>query len=171
MKNLALLLMASLLLAGCAKTATMDEPIVEEPAPITAPTAAEPELSAEPVETTVAEVQKAVVEHIEKIYFDFDSYLLTPASKGALQANALWLKAEPAMRIVIEGHTDERGANTYNLALGEKRAAAARAYLQNLGIAAERIKVVSYGEEKPAAPGSDEEAWALNRRAVFVIAN
>jgi peptidoglycan-associated lipoprotein len=75
------------------------------------------------------------------------------------------------MRTSIEGHTDERGASSYNLALGEKRAAAARSYLQNLGISAERIKVVSYGEEKPALASSDEAAWALNRRAVFVLAN
>jgi peptidoglycan-associated lipoprotein len=170
-KFLTLFLMSSLLLAGCAKKAAIDEPVVDEPAPVVTPTVAVAEPVVDPVQTIIEEVQKAAVERIEKIFFEFDSYLLTPASKEALQANALWLNAEPEMRILIEGHTDERGASTYNMALGEKRAAAARSYLQSLGIAAERIKVVSYGEEKPAAAGSDEDAWALNRRAVFVIAN
>jgi peptidoglycan-associated lipoprotein len=170
MKNiLALLMIAGLLLGGCAKKPLIDDQVADEPVPVAA--VVEPEPPADPVQTIIEEIQKTAPERVAKIFFAFDSAQLTPASREALQANALWLNATPEMRIVIEGHTDERGSNNYNLGLGEKRAQAARAFLLSLGIAAERIATISYGEEKPAMPGSNEEAWAQNRRALFQIAN
>ena len=80
------------------------------------------------------------------------------------------MKTYPANRAVVEGHTDERGTREYNLALGERRADAARDYLVSLGIDPNRIKIVSFGKERPAVPGSNENAWAQNRRAVLVLA-
>ncbi len=103
-----------------------------------------------------------------KVFFAFDSSLLTPESKAVLTANSLWLQAQPEVRIVIEGNTDERGSSSYNLALGEKRAQAARDYLVNLGVAPDRIAFISYGEEKAARAANDEAIWAKDRRAVIV---
>lgn len=105
---------------------------------------------------------------LRTIYFDFDRYSLRDDARRALDANAETLRSNPNMNIVIEGHCDERGTDEYNLALGERRAQAAREYLVRLGIDASRISVISYGEERPVAPGHDEESWALNRRGEFV---
>ncbi len=105
----------------------------------------------------------------EDIYFDYDSYELKPEAKRILNDKAAYMKSNPTLRIIIEGHCDERGSNAYNMALGEKRARAARAYLSAMGIGARRIETVSYGEERPIAMGSTAEAYAKNRRAHFVI--
>jgi peptidoglycan-associated lipoprotein len=102
------------------------------------------------------------------IYFEFDSYTLSEESKQNLQANAEWLKANPTANIIIEGHTDERGSDVYNMALGENRARSASNYLVSFGISAERIRILSYGEEKPAVMGQGEAAWSKNRRADFM---
>jgi peptidoglycan-associated lipoprotein len=103
-----------------------------------------------------------------KIYFDYDKYNLSGKSISTLSENAEILMGNPNMEIVIQGHCDERGTDEYNLALGEKRAQAARDFLVNFGIAKSRISVISYGEERPVDPGHEEEAWAKNRRAEFV---
>jgi peptidoglycan-associated lipoprotein len=101
------------------------------------------------------------------IYFDFDQFTLTAESRTTLTNNAKYLKDHGDIKVVIEGHCDERGSDEYNLALGESRALAAKNYLVSLGIGANRLSVISYGEERPAAMGSNEEAWAKNRRAEF----
>ncbi len=105
---------------------------------------------------------------LKTIYFDFDKYNLRDDARRQLDANADILRNHSDMNIMIEGHCDERGTDEYNLALGERRAQAAREYLVRLGIDAARINVISYGEERPVAPGHDEESWALNRRGEFV---
>lgn len=105
---------------------------------------------------------------LKTIYFDFDKYNLRDDARRQLDANADILRNNSDMNIVIEGHCDERGTDEYNLALGERRAQAAREYLVRLGIDASRVNVISYGEERPVAPGHDEESWALNRRGEFV---
>ena len=105
----------------------------------------------------------------ENIYFEFDKARLLPESKAVLRVKAEWLKANPEALAIIEGHCDERGTNEYNLALGDRRAQSAKTYLVDLGIAAERLTSISYGEERPLDPGHDEAAWARNRRAQFVI--
>ena len=105
----------------------------------------------------------------EDIHFDFDQYLLTDSAKQSLNRKAQWLKQFPAAKAVIEGHCDERGSAEYNLALGQKRADAAMQYLVSLGINANRLSTISYGKEKPLDPRPNEEAWAKNRRAHFVL--
>lgn len=104
----------------------------------------------------------------DTIYFDTDRYNVDSADAATLQSQAQWLARYPAARVTIEGHADERGTRDYNLALGERRANAAKIYLVGLGVGAERITTVSYGKERPVALGSDESSWARNRRAVTV---
>jgi len=105
----------------------------------------------------------------DRVFFDFDKSTLRPNGRTTIERWAAWLKTYPANRITIEGHTDERGTREYNLALGERRANAAREYLISLGIDPNRVKTISYGKERPAIPGSNENAYAQNRRAVAVL--
>lgn len=105
------------------------------------------------------------------IYFDTDRFNIDSADSAALQTQAQYLAQYPQVTITIEGHADERGTREYNLALGERRANAAKNYLTSIGVAANRISVVSYGKERPVALGSDEQSWAQNRRAVSVVVN
>ena len=104
---------------------------------------------------------------MSNIYFDFDQFTLSAEARKTLADNAKYLKANSGTQVVVEGHCDERGSDEYNLALGESRALAAKNYLVSLGVNAKQLSVISYGEEKPAAMGSNEEAWAKNRRAEF----
>jgi peptidoglycan-associated lipoprotein len=106
---------------------------------------------------------------LKPVYFELDSSELSAANQKALDDNAALLKRYPSWAVTVEGHCDERGTAEYNLALGERRAIAARAYLVSLGIAADRLRTVSYGKEFPFDPGHDETAFAKNRRAHFVI--
>ncbi len=105
----------------------------------------------------------------QNILFDYDSSELTEQAKGLLREKAAWLQANPSDTVMIEGHCDERGTTVYNLALGERRAKAARNYLVDLGISASRLGTVSYGEEKPLDPAPTEAAYRINRRAQFVV--
>lgn len=105
----------------------------------------------------------------DTVYFGTDEYALDQASQATLAAQARWLIANPNVRASIEGHADERGTREYNMALGERRANAARDYLVSQGVPAARLVVTSWGKERPVAPGSNEEAWAQNRRAVTVL--
>ena len=102
-------------------------------------------------------------------YFPLDSADLDDAGRAVVTANAAVMRKYPTWMITVEGHCDERGTPEYNLALGERRAVAVRTYLVSLGIAADRVRIVSYGKEFPFDPGHDEKAWASNRRAHFVI--
>ncbi len=108
-----------------------------------------------------------VVAGLERIHFDFDQFTLSAEARRILGDNAKFMKANGNLQVVVEGHCDERGSDEYNLALGESRALAAKNYLVSLGIDANRLSVISYGEEKPLTSGSTEEAWAQNRRAEF----
>lgn len=105
----------------------------------------------------------------ENIYFEFDKSRLLPAAQETLREKADWMRANPEVTAIIEGHCDERGTAEYNLALGERRAESAKAFLLDLGISSSRLTTISYGEERPIDPRSNEEAWAKNRRAQFVI--
>ena len=105
----------------------------------------------------------------EDIHFDFDSAVIREDAKPILLKKAEFLKKYPSLTITIEGHCDERGTSEYNLALGERRAHSAWQYLVNLGIAPNRMQMISYGKERPIALGHDEASWAKNRRAHFVI--
>ncbi len=105
----------------------------------------------------------------EEIYFEFDKSDLLAESQEVLRSKAEFLKDNSDAMVIIEGHCDERGTNEYNLALGDRRASSAKAFLVNLGIAGSRLTCISYGEERPADPGHNEAAWAKNRRAHFAI--
>lgn len=103
----------------------------------------------------------------EKVYFTFDSFALSPQAQDVLKRKADVLRAQPTLKVLIEGNTDERGTEEYNLALGERRAQAAKKYLVLLGVNPMQLETISYGEERPADPGHDEQAWANNRRDEF----
>lgn len=140
------------------------------PAP---PAAAAPPVTAAPQAPTAAArpspKEFTAIPELKPIYFDFDKYDIRPADAKILDANAQWLKSNDNQRVLIEGHCDERGTAEYNLALGERRAVAAKTYLVLLGIAADKLRVVSYGKEFPFEAGHEEGAWSKNRRAHFVI--
>jgi peptidoglycan-associated lipoprotein len=104
----------------------------------------------------------------DRIFFGLDQYDVDAEDQATLQSQAAWLRQNPSVRVTIEGHADERGTRDYNIALGERRANAAKNYLASLGIDPGRMTTVSYGKERPAALGSDEASWAQNRRAVTV---
>lgn len=106
---------------------------------------------------------------LKDAFFDFDKSSIRPDAKQSLDENAKWLKANPNAALTIEGHCDERGTGEYNLGLGQRRAKAAKDYLVSSGINAKRIKIISYGKERPFVPGHDESAWKWNRRAHFVL--
>ncbi|MDH4319992.1 MAG: peptidoglycan-associated lipoprotein Pal [Desulfobulbaceae bacterium] len=106
---------------------------------------------------------------LRPIYFDFDKSNIRPDQQDRIDGNATYLKNNPAATIRIEGNCDERGTNEYNMALGERRALAAKKYLLNVGISEDRLQTVSYGEEKPLQEGHDEAAWEQNRRDDFAI--
>ena len=103
------------------------------------------------------------------VLFDFDSAQLTDYAQRVLDRQAAFMKARPETRVIIGGHADERGTREYNLALGERRASSARDYLVAKGVNAARIRIISYGKERPASVGSTEAAWRLNRRAQTVL--
>ena len=176
------LLVAIALTCGCKKAA---EPVTTPPPPTPqapeapAPAAPEPTQEvAEPfptesvasapiVEPSVDELNRSGV--LRTVYFDYDRSDLGDETRATLQANADWLKANPKRTVGIEGHCDERGTVEYNLALGQRRAAAVKDYLVGLGIAGDRLRTVSYGKERPADLAHDAGAWAKNRRAEFRI--
>ena len=110
-----------------------------------------------------------IIKQLKRISFAFDDYSLSNDAQTILIENAKWLSSNPGIKIQIEGHCDERGSEEYNLALGEKRANAAKDYLKQLGVASDRMWVISYGKERPLNPGHDEKAWAENRRDEFVV--
>jgi peptidoglycan-associated lipoprotein len=161
----ALALVALMAIAGCGGKKATTAPPPTEPAggntetPIT-------ETPANPDPTPSEELNQMA---LSDAYFDFDSYALTSEAKGTLEQNAKELKRVTAGNVTIEGHCDERGTKAYNLALGEKRAGAAKEYLVALGINGSRINTVSYGKERPFDDGHDDSAWAKNRRAHFVM--
>ena len=105
----------------------------------------------------------------DRIFFDYDKSDLSPEARATAEALAAWMGSYPAATIGIEGHADERGTREYNLALGERRASSVHDYLVALGIAPNRLSTISYGKERPAVLGSNEESWAQNRRDEFVV--
>ena len=136
--------------------------------PVTAPPVA-----AAPVESpsgpAVAQAPKAPEVAVKDIFFDFDQALIRDDSKKTMADNVLWLKTNPAAKVTIEGHCDERGSSEYNLALGERRARVTRDFLVAAGIEANRVNTISFGKERPFVLGHDESAWKWNRRAHFTL--
>lgn len=105
----------------------------------------------------------------DRVFFGYDRYDLSTEARATLEAQAQWLMQYPDLSITVEGHADERGTREYNLALGERRATATENYLVALGVDPRRVKTISYGKERPSVPGSNEAAWAQNRRGVTKI--
>lgn len=122
-----------------------------------------------PVSAAVPGSMQDFVENVgDRVFFGYDRYDLAPEAQSTLERQAAWLKTYPNATIVVEGHCDERGTREYNLALGERRAAAVANYLVALGVDPNRIQTISYGKERPAVDGADETAWSQNRRGVTV---
>ena len=105
----------------------------------------------------------------DRVYFETDKHNITSAAAFTLESQANWLKSTPGFQLIVEGHCDERGTREYNLALGEKRAQAVKNYLISLGISSDRVSTISYGKERPAVVGSNDGAWAQNRRSVTIV--
>ena len=149
--------------AGTTPTTGIEEEIVGEPT-------AEPLVSEEVREELPEDLALLnAAGYLEDIFFDTNLYDIRTEYRDALARNAAWLQQHRTIQILVEGHCDERNTREYNLALGERRAAAVRDYLIFLGVAPERLRTISYGEEKPFELGRGEESWKLNRRAHFVI--
>jgi peptidoglycan-associated lipoprotein len=163
----ALLLASTALVAGCGKKQVAELPPVAEGTE--GQSATDPVVSSGPIVPGSQEDFLATVgQYGDRIFFDTDRFNVDTEDQATLQRQAQWLARYPNTRITIEGHADERGTRDYNLALGERRANSAKNYLVSIGVPADRIQTVSYGKERPAALGSDEQAWAQNRRAVTV---
>ena len=140
------------------------------PAPAVA--AAEPTpapVTAAPEPARPAPKDFAAIDALKPIHFDFDKYDIRPGDRRILDANAAWLKQNNNQLVLIEGHCDERGTNEYNQVLGERRAKAAMNYLVSRGIAASRMTMISYGEERPQCTEHTESCWEQNRRAEFLV--
>ena len=174
-----ILFVLSLVAVGCAKQPVAEEqPMTEQPAvsemqeqqPMAVKEEAVDENAAARAAAEAAEkAARDAASGLTRIHFDFDQYVLTNEAKDILARDADLLKSAPSVKVQIEGHCDERGSDEYNLALGEKRALATKNYLISLGVAADRMSIISYGEEMPLDPGHTEAAWAKNRRADFKV--
>jgi peptidoglycan-associated lipoprotein len=149
-------------------TATLPERPPAPPEPVQEPTVPPEPITSDPLASTDIDVINQN-SPFQPVFFAYDSSEVDAAAQQVLNANAEILRKYPTWVITIDGHADERGTAEYNLALGERRAGAARTYLVSLGIPADRLKTVSYGKEFPFDPGHNEAAWAKNRRAHFVV--
>ena len=155
LKNTILIILLSMVVSACAtkKTATIDSQIQGDVYTGT---------------DTVEYLAKGVP---DRVFFATNESILTTMSRDTLRKQAAWLRDNPSVNVVLEGHADERGTREYNLALGERRANAAKDYLMTYGVAADRISVISYGKERPVDSGSNPLSWSKNRRSVTVKAN
>jgi peptidoglycan-associated lipoprotein len=164
---------AAALLAACGQKAVEAPPPPPPPPPVTqAPAETPAPVVQTPMTPSVTPgTQEDLIQTVgtDRVLFDYDSFGLDDEDKAVLAKQADWLKANSGVRVTIEGHCDERGTREYNLALGDRRAAAVKTYLVGLGIGADRLATISYGKEKPEALGSDDSAWAQNRRAVTMV--
>jgi len=176
--SLALLATGTLWLAvGCKKKAptTVAEKRPAETAPATPPATPVPApVTSAPIDDTQRVLSSSIQElnskgYLQDAYFDYDKYELRDDARSALATDAEWLKKFGTIQILIEGHCDDRGTNEYNLALGERRANAAKDYLVSLGVDGGRVKTVSYGEERPFCHEETEACWSKNRRGHLVI--
>jgi peptidoglycan-associated lipoprotein len=180
------LLLAGLMITGCARRPATTAASAATPAPAAAPSPAPAPAPSAPSSGAAAAAPSAAaaapaqaprpvpkefmaVAALKEVYFDFDKYDIRAEDAKTLDANATWLKSNGDNLVLIEGHCDERGTNEYNLALGERRAKATMNYLVSQGIQANRITIISYGEERPVCTEKTEACWAKNRRANFLV--
>ena len=179
----ATLVVSAVLVAGCAKRPATTQAAAPAPTGTATTTAATPSSepqqmqsggTATPAPAPTAPARPvpkdfAAVADLADVFFDFDKYDIRPADAKTLDSNASWLKSNPNHLVLIEGHCDERGTNEYNLALGERRAKSTMNYLVSQGVQANRITIISYGEERPQCTEKTEACWAKNRRAHFLV--
>lgn len=177
-RMIAILMMTALLgAAGCASKTAKEQEFGARPADQAADTTTtdvsqKPRplgVESQPVQSGPVADHQAVT-GLSRVHFAYNQFTLEDAARVTLEQNAVYLRNRPNEKVVIEGHCDERGSDEYNLALGERRALAAKNYLVSLGIPAARLSIISYGEEQPLVTGATEEAWAKNRRAEFKVA-
>lgn len=155
MRNTLIAMSAVAALAACASR--------PEPTPI--PDAPAPTTSTAPQGPVAGSIEDFRVSVGDRVFFGYDRFDLAPEARSILERQAAWLRQYPNVRVLVAGNCDERGTREYNLALGARRAAAARDYLVSLGVAQNRVETVSYGKERPLDPRSNEEAWSVNRNA------
>ncbi|MFT6333093.1 MAG: peptidoglycan-associated lipoprotein [Lentimonas sp.] len=182
MKNFILILVLSLTISACSSKqnqhetdATQDSSFIEDEFPALESEEfdiVDSEIAAEEINQEIQEEIQEAVEEVEvedRIFFEENSSSLTSKAQTILDNQSAWLKSDPSIKIIIEGHCDERGTREYNIALGEKRANSTKEYLVANGVESFRIKTISYGKERPALVGSSEAVWNKNRRSVTVI--
>ena len=186
--TLSSLLLMGLIISGCAKKpATTASTAAPAPASAPAPRATAPQAApstpaapsaapapapaplAGPAAPRPSPKEFAAIDALKDVHFEFDKYDIRPEDAKTLDANASWLKSNAENLVLIEGHCDERGTNEYNLALGERRAKATMNYLVSQGVQANRITIISYGEERPLCNEKTDSCWAKNRRAHFLV--
>jgi len=161
-------LILTFLFVGCAKEEPPPPTAEAQPRPVAPPPPPPAPVPTPPPGPSIS--QQAFQEfQNQDIYFDFDKYDLRTDARTTLDRKASFFNQNSSVRVQVEGHCDERGTNEYNMALGERRANAAKQYLTTAGISAGRLSTISYGEERPLDPGHTEAAWARNRRAHFVV--
>jgi peptidoglycan-associated lipoprotein len=171
--SLVLVMLLAFVAGGCAKQVAQQDEAPSQEAPVVSTMPSQDvsgfrdQAVGDDGAATTAFGSEQTIPQLRRIHFDFDQFTLSADAREILAGNAAYLRANSGQRIVIEGHTDERGSDEYNLALGERRARAALNYLVSLGIAADRLSILSYGEERPLVAGRDESAWSQNRRAEF----
>jgi peptidoglycan-associated lipoprotein len=150
--------------AGCSRNV---KPDATDSAAATAPEGS-PQIADAPMNFDAQGSDSGRIDGLATVFFDYDRANLSEESRAKLAGNADWMRRNPRFTLQIEGHTDSRGSTEYNLALGERRAKAVKTYLEGLGIPADRMNIISFGEDKPLADGDSESAFARNRRANFV---
>ena len=157
-------------IVGCSSGVKLnDVPVEDRTGTVAPPTSGGTQSRVAPVDANATNgTAQGPVNVARLVYFDYDSFDLKPESQSIIEAHAKFLRANAQRKVSLEGHTDERGGREYNLALGQKRAEAVRRALSLLGVADAQMEAVSFGKEKPAAMGSDEAAWAQNRRVEIV---
>nr|BFD58434.1 peptidoglycan-associated lipoprotein Pal [Bdellovibrio sp. CKG001]BFD61863.1 peptidoglycan-associated lipoprotein Pal [Bdellovibrio sp. HM001]BFD65701.1 peptidoglycan-associated lipoprotein Pal [Bdellovibrio sp. HAGR004] len=164
-RKLALGLVAIAFVAGCKGKQTQSDQDIQ-----TMPTGDQTAIDSTPLSFDPMGSDSGKIAGLVTVHFGYDKSSLDASSKKDIATNVEWMKANPSVRVQIEGHCDNRGTIEYNVALGERRANAVKAYMVSLGIPAERLSTISYGKEKPLEMGDSEAAWAKNRRANFVPA-
>ena len=174
-KNILTILGATLILAACATTPT-ENTSASKTSTSSSSSSSTADVSSKPLVQDGVYVGDETVEMLainvpDRVFFAYDSYSLNNAAQDTLKKQAKWLKANPSVTISVQGHADERGTREYNLALGDRRASSAKDFLMSQGISSDRVTTISFGKERPVKSGSNDTAWAQNRRSVTVRTN
>jgi peptidoglycan-associated lipoprotein len=164
-----MLVLALMVTAGCSSKSAVTSKDGSGSNQPSEPVVSSPVVPSQPSSPTGYGFDKYQTGPLGDVFFDFDSANLSPEAQEQLKQDAAWLSSNAAKKALIEGHCDSRGTSEYNLALGERRSGTAKEYLVKLGVASSRLETVSYGEERPFDTAQNEDAWAKNRRAHFVL--